>query len=813
MQTSERPVLVGRSAELAEWARMLSALPARGDVFCVGGEAGIGKTRLAAEFARMAAEAGARILRGGARESTRGTAYAPLVEALIPLTRTGATVAADLADPYRSALGLVVPDWRRPDGDGDGLVVAEGVVRLLSSVAGTAGTVLIIEDTQWADPDTLAVLDHLTRAASTVPVLLMTTTRVDQTTGAPTAAVPHLLDRLDDAQQHAMINAVLGDVPEEVSGLVRDRAEGLPLAVEEIIADLVRIGGLQHQDGRWICRPDLVAEATAPTFDAMVGDRLTGLPAEALSAATAAALLDDVVSWREVGPIAGLDADTAATALAGLADAQLLTGAGRGRFRYRHGLVRDAVLDWVPPSLVGETAQRAARRLQDTGDPSDHATAARLFELAGSRAEAAQQYVEAARQWLAIGALRSAESAAHDAMRLTDTAPAPAAAHDAHLDDTASTRADVAVLRLSGSASPPAEAGAHDGLRLSDAASTSAEAADVLADALVRMGRFAEALTVDTAAGERAGPRAAVAHCRAARCALETGDRVAAREHLDLAEQCGGAAGEVTALRAALALETGDHRAAAELAAQAVGLAETAAGPELLCSALLVAARVARSGDPDDSRPGLERMYDTAVAYDLPEWRERALLDLGLLDRITTGRPERLQLVRKEADERGSLHTLAVAELNLWPMLLDTGDIDEAQRVCDHAALISSRYDLRISPIATAMQAMLAAMRGRADVAPDIADRIHDHLPARTNVLLFEALSRADPDAALAVLDRVADRLNADLTARPAGPGDARTAVRHPVPGPAPGRTTARRRRRQLAQSRPRPARRSGRRR
>src|SRR5918994_1152422 len=123
--------LVGRDAELAAVTeRVAAAGDGAGGVLVVLGEAGVGKSRLLAEAARLATGAGLAVL-----------------------------------TPYRAALGRLLPSWTGtadlPEPAVDpGVVLGEGVLRLLGHLA-PAGCLLVLDDLHWADPDTLALVDYL----------------------------------------------------------------------------------------------------------------------------------------------------------------------------------------------------------------------------------------------------------------------------------------------------------------------------------------------------------------------------------------------------------------------------------------------------------------------------------------------------------------------------------------------------------------------------------------------------------------------------------------------------------------------------
>jgi DNA-binding CsgD family transcriptional regulator len=103
------------------------------------------------------------------------------------------------------------------------------------------------------------------------------------------------------------------------------------------------------------------------------------------------------------------------------------------------------------------------------------------------------------------------------------------------------------------------------------------------------------------------------------------------------------------------------------------------------------------------------------------------------------------------AVERGSLHTQAVAELNVWPVLAERGDLDGAERMCQHNLEISRRYGLRTAQPAETMLVLHEAMRGRLDSAAAQAERLQGSVFAGGAALYLE-IFRGDPERALAAI-------------------------------------------------------------
>ncbi len=174
------PVLVGRSRELEVLLQALDrARAGRGGVVFVAGEAGIGKSRLAQEAIERAAERGMRVLRGRAVPGSGAAAFRPLSEALSPAALEVAS-ARDLA-PWLPALGAIVPTVSGAAAvDVTAPVRGEAVLRLLAAICGANGGVVVLEDLHWADPETVAVVEHLSDHLDRAPVVCVVTLRSEE---------------------------------------------------------------------------------------------------------------------------------------------------------------------------------------------------------------------------------------------------------------------------------------------------------------------------------------------------------------------------------------------------------------------------------------------------------------------------------------------------------------------------------------------------------------------------------------------------------------------------------------------------------
>src|SRR6516225_10390375 len=158
------PVLVGRRAEIqALESALAGALAGRGGCAVLTGEAGIGKSRLIRELARMAADRQVPVVMGRAVPSSASAPYRPVTEALLQLLRR-----RPLPDDPSLALWLphlavllpeAVADDRaaHPGGWADSQAVrGEAVLQLLRRLE-PDGLVVALEDLHWADPDTASL--------------------------------------------------------------------------------------------------------------------------------------------------------------------------------------------------------------------------------------------------------------------------------------------------------------------------------------------------------------------------------------------------------------------------------------------------------------------------------------------------------------------------------------------------------------------------------------------------------------------------------------------------------------------------------
>ena len=350
------PVFIGRRGELASLAAPLQRAGAGTTAFVlIGGEAGVGKTRLVSELSARAAEAGFRLLAGQCVElGAEGLPFAPLVDALRSLARsTPPGELAGLLGPAGPGLSRLLPELAATAGPPPGedirtAQLLELVLGLLGRLSAAQPVMFVIEDLHWADQSTLDLAAFLIRSLRDVPVLLVATYRSDElhrrhplrpllTSWERVRTVDRVeLGRFGRAEVSAQLAAILGADPDPgVASLVFERSGGNAFLVEEL-AGVVRGGG---DPG------DL-----PPSLRDVLLTRVDAMSPAAQRLLRTASVAGRAVPDRLLARVAGLGESELFAALREAVENHLLQveAAGQG-YAFRHALTRDAIYEDMLP--------------------------------------------------------------------------------------------------------------------------------------------------------------------------------------------------------------------------------------------------------------------------------------------------------------------------------------------------------------------------------------------------------------------------------------------------------------------------------
>jgi DNA-binding CsgD family transcriptional regulator/tetratricopeptide (TPR) repeat protein len=375
---------IGRRGELRALRAALSRA-ADGDpaVVLVGGEAGIGKTRLVSELTAACAADGTRVLTGGCVPVGEGSLpYAPVVEVLRALVaELGPDTVRELVGPSWPELARLAPGLGRPQADPDGQGAQSRLFELLLGLLGRLTEqqpiLLVVEDLHWADRSTRELLAFLVRNLRRERLVLVATYRDDEP-GQPRlraylaeldrSPVERLeLPRLDRAQTTAQLAGILGAAPDtDLADSVFARSQGNPFFTEELLA-VVRAGS---------------DELPATPRDLLRG-RVDALAEPARRVLAVVAVAGRQVPHRLLTATAGLDEEALTEGLRAAVAAQLLVRtAGQDGYDVRHALLREVVDADLLPGESARLHARLAQALTDHPGLADGSPAVAAAELA-----------------------------------------------------------------------------------------------------------------------------------------------------------------------------------------------------------------------------------------------------------------------------------------------------------------------------------------------------------------------------------------------------------------------------------------------
>ena len=366
---------VGRTAELAVLeAAVERAAGGQPAAVFVGGESGIGKTRLLAEFEARACARDAHILRGHCLElGGVQIPYAPLVAALRPIARDGADLVADLPAATRNALGELLPELggTSPGEAADEEHRArqgrlfEALLTLLERLGRDAPVLLLLEDVHWADSSTRDFLTFLVRSAREEPLCLVVTYRSDELHRrhplrpllAELERVPGVeriaLERFDHGEMVEQLEGILQEqVPADLADRLYRRSQGNALYTEELLA------ASEDADG-WLL-PETLRDALLT--------RVEKLGPAAQAVVRAAAVLDRPISHGLLEALCDLEPGHVMEGAREAVAHQVLVAGSDGMYSFRHALVGEAIHGDLLPGEDTALHRRIAQALEERPD-------------------------------------------------------------------------------------------------------------------------------------------------------------------------------------------------------------------------------------------------------------------------------------------------------------------------------------------------------------------------------------------------------------------------------------------------------------
>ncbi|MBB2947254.1 hypothetical protein FB565_007022 [Actinoplanes lutulentus] len=375
---------VGRTRLLATLRTELARPSA---MVLLSGEAGVGKSRLAAESLQ---DSGLPVVVAHCDDLREPQPLGPLIDGLRVAYATGTLPPLRTTDPEAGVLARLLPPLADqlpsplaalPDPDAERARLLRAAAALLAALTPMA---LAVEDLQMADPATLQLLDHL--GAYPVPGLkvVITVREAELPAGwQPGPAIRRLrVPPLTRAEVGRLASALLkGSGTGPFAVYFYERTAGIPFLVEEVVRSLTDgdVDTIRE-------RPDALADVAVPALlrDVLV-TRLQHFDEAAREILGAAAVLGQAADPRQLAAITQTSDGTVTAALNQARTAGLLHQRD-GRLWFRHTLARQVVHELLPPVTRRLLHLRAARLLEEQ-QPRPYARLAHHFREAGSPAD------------------------------------------------------------------------------------------------------------------------------------------------------------------------------------------------------------------------------------------------------------------------------------------------------------------------------------------------------------------------------------------------------------------------------------------
>lgn len=363
---------IGRERETSDMRRVLEAVKdGTGGTVFVGGEPGIGKTRLIREVKADALRQGFNVLTGNCRKEI-ALPYEPWIEQFeqtlrnIPEAQVPAMFSDHVAEvgfllPKLFDLISDVPDRVELPPEQERRFLMNGITSFIQKEAETnQPLVMIFEDLQWADESTCLLIQHLAARIEDSRLLILGTFRdAEMDSSSPAAAMFQtllrerlaedvILRRLRRHEVVAMLAQLAGkEPPEELVDLVFSETEGNPFFVEEVYRHLLELGKIFDESGEFISGIR-IADTEVPRGVLMViQNRLERMSEPCRNTLTLAAVIGRSFPFRLLANSSDLDEDALLEAIEEATAATLIEDLSSGReasYRFVHEQIRQTLL-------------------------------------------------------------------------------------------------------------------------------------------------------------------------------------------------------------------------------------------------------------------------------------------------------------------------------------------------------------------------------------------------------------------------------------------------------------------------------------
>ena len=408
--------LIGRETEIGLLLdRWRTACEGEGQVVLIGGDPGIGKSRLLQAFQQQAERQAHHRLVLQCSPLYRDSALFPAIRQLemagglradVPVADRRARLQRLLAERQGEAFA---PALQRLLGIGESESdelperarrrSLEGWVEWVALHCRQQPVLAMVEDAHWSDPSTLELIDLLVQRIPRLPLLLIVTHRLEF--DCPWTRVSYAtslkLNRLSRAQSLALVGSVAGDRPlaAEVAERVVEKTDGIPLFIEEVVRSLLEHGEAAKGAAAPLSVPDSLTDTLLSRLDR---------DPNAKHVAQIASVIGREFTFALVAAVTETDTADLRAGLGQLVESGLVEPLSAGeeeseRYLFKHGLLQEATYD----TLLHRRRRKLHRRLAEVLEARFAERGEKRPELVARHYEGAGQLEIAAQRWLEAG--------------------------------------------------------------------------------------------------------------------------------------------------------------------------------------------------------------------------------------------------------------------------------------------------------------------------------------------------------------------------------------------------------------------------
>ncbi len=404
-----RPLATPLVAREQEWKQLVAEWKKASNselrTVLLSGEAGIGKTRLAEDLLHWASRQGIRTASAACYSTEGHISFAPVAEWLRSMPLQG------LDAHWRNELARILPKLRDQDAvpqstveNWQRQVFFESMARAL--LVESEPLVLLLDDIQWCDNDTLEWLRYFLRFDNTAKIFLLITLRAEEISSnnalylllldlrAEGQLTEMELSRFDEKQTAELGAHVLGrNITEADSASLFRASEGVPLFVVELAN-----AGVSVESARMVEAVTRDSDtALPPRLKAVLEGRLARLSSPARAVIESAAVIGREFDFDLLRKVSELEESITVNSLDELWQLRMVRERG-GHYDFSHDKLREATLAGISPIRLRWLHQRVGEALETNQATAEYAHMAEHFEHAGMHVQASDYYLQAAAQ-------------------------------------------------------------------------------------------------------------------------------------------------------------------------------------------------------------------------------------------------------------------------------------------------------------------------------------------------------------------------------------------------------------------------------